>query len=770
MNLVRLAVLSVWCRDGGRHAIAVAFCTLSAVLLSGIDASGAPLRTLVRAGDLATDGSRLTAIEGLASVRGHVVFDAQTDAIVRVPSSGAPVALVRAGDPLPSPIPGTIETIGAVTVTPDGTVVFSAGLDSPAGTSALLAIDEAGSRVLVFGVGSPNSLAVNPARDVVMRRGATRLQLWRRATGDTFTIAIRRRTGVHDGRLDGIGAQPGLSDDGTVVFLASVRSSAPGRLSFSLRALRWRLDTGLEELASGAAVRRVPPSALSLARVAINRRGDVVEILGSDSATGVFVHPADGSPAYRVARPGDVVDGVALDAPEPGLLAIDDQLRIAFLGRFGAMRRVVLAENGTLRALTGDIGPAPITGAARLPADNAVAWTSNATLDLQNGQSVVSLGPRTAQPLGRGFGAVGAPSLDEAADAVIEMDRRSVYMATHRGALPLVRAGDAVEDAPPIAMLQGQQGNTGGDLSLLATLADGSRALLVRKGETLRRLVTDADPSPLGVVELSDLPPHDVGARHIALVLTTILPDGLLAQVLFDRTPRGELRAVASDMDESSATAQFANLDTPVALRDGIAFSSVVVDPESGAQTSGLFFARRGKVTAIATPGDRAPGSPARRISGIGTLVGTTRDAVFQAVLDEPPDRAAFFSWRPGRGLRRLNSPDADPQALSISPFVAAPPFVVGFEPAGEKTPGRLLILGPRSKTVLARNGDPSPLGGSLVIGDGLVRTRRGVAFLASREEDDTLAESIVEVPLPTTPSSQRSAPPRRRALRRADR
>jgi hypothetical protein len=58
------------------------------------------------------------------------------------------------------------------------------------------------------------------------------------------------------------------------------------------------------------------------------------------------------------------------------------------------------------------------------------------------------------------------------------MDRASVYLVTNRGVRPLVREGDAVENAAPIAILQGHQGNSAGDLSLVATLEDGRIALL----------------------------------------------------------------------------------------------------------------------------------------------------------------------------------------------------------------------------------------------------------------------------------------------------
>jgi len=730
---------------GRRHALSVAVWGLSAMLLTCPDAGGAPLRTLVRAGDLATDGSRLAAIGGLSTVRGHVVFDAREDALIRVASDGAPVVLVRAGDTLPVPTPGRIDVLAAPAVTPDGTVVFWAGLDSPAPASALLAIDAAGPKVLTLGTGTPTSIAANSALDVVMQQGTARLRLWRPTTAGFTTIAERNQELFTGDRLDRIGARPGLSDDGTVAFLASVRSSRPSRFRSSLVALRWRQDAGLEELAAGRAVRRISAGALASVRVAINRRGDVAEIV--DSATGVFVHPVDGSPAYRVAKPGDLVDGVALDGPEPGVLAIDDRLRIAFLGRFGATRRIVLAEGGGLRALTGDLGAAPIAGATRLPPGNAVAWISNGTLALQRGQAVASVGPHASQPLGPGFDATGAPCLDDAGDTIVEMERRSIYMATRGGALPLVRAGDPVVGAVPIAVVQGQQGNTGGDLSVHVTLEDGHRALLVRKGNMLRRLVTDGDPSPLGgVMQLDDLPPHDVGGRHAAMVLTTVLPDGSSVQGLFDRPSRGGLRAVVSD---AGGARQFFDLDTPLALREGIAFHSQVFDPKTGSQTIGLFFAHRGAVRTIATPGDRAPGSAGRHIADIGAVVGTGRDAIFLARLDGPGDQAAFLAWRPGRGLRRLDRPAPGSSAVTISQFVAAPSFVVGFEPDDGSSPGRLLALDRRGRVVLARTGDPSPLGGSLVIGDGLVPTRHGVAFVAARAADDARAAAILEVSLP---------------------
>ena len=219
---------------GGNHAIAVAW-GLCAILTSCFEATAAPLRALVKEGDLATDGSRLTEIDGLSSVRGGVVFDARTEAIVRIPSDGAPEVLARAGDPLPAPLAGHFETLAAPAIADDGTVVFSATIDSPEASDGIFAIDKDGVRVLGLGLGMPDALAVNASLDVVLRFGASRLAMWQKGAPRPVTIAQRRRRLPDGAALDRIASQPGISDDGTVAFQATVRSNTSLRLPLAGR-------------------------------------------------------------------------------------------------------------------------------------------------------------------------------------------------------------------------------------------------------------------------------------------------------------------------------------------------------------------------------------------------------------------------------------------------------------------------------------------------------------------------------------------------------
>jgi hypothetical protein len=60
------------------------------------------------------------------------------------------------------------------------------------------------------------------------------------------------------------------------------------------------------------------------------------------------------------------------------------------------------------------------------------------------------------------------------------------------------------------------------------------------------------------------------------------------------------------------------------------------------------------------------------------------------------------------------------------------------------------VALGRRRRTVLASDGDPSPLGGTIVIGEGPVLSPRGVACVASRTDGDGLPAAVLEARLPS--------------------
>ena len=229
------------------------------------------------------------------------------------------------------------------------------------------------------------------------------------------------------------------------------------------------------------------------------------------------------------------------------------------------------------------------------------------------------------------------------------------------------------------------------------------------------------------------------------MLLDAFIP-GSTKRVLFETASGGPLRAVVSEGQRQATGLEFSGLDTPLALRDGIVFSATVSDPTGTAPRSGLFFARRDTIVPIVMIGDRAPGSSGRRIDSMGGAMGTGRGVVFEVGLTGLADPEAFLAWRPGRRLSRLDRPGPARKAASIGPFIAVPPFVIGFE---EDIGPRLVALSRHAHAVLVRDGDPSPLGGTLTIREGLVRSPRGVAFIASSDPGDGRPAAIFEAALP---------------------
>jgi len=118
-----------------------------------------------------------------------------------------------------------LETLAAPAIADDGTVVFSVAIDSPEASDGIFAIDKDGVRVLGLGLGMADSLAVNASLDVVLRFGGSRLAMWQKGAPRPVTIAQRRGVLPDGAAWDRIGSQPGMSDDGTVAFQATVRAN-----------------------------------------------------------------------------------------------------------------------------------------------------------------------------------------------------------------------------------------------------------------------------------------------------------------------------------------------------------------------------------------------------------------------------------------------------------------------------------------------------------------------------------------------------------------
>gem|GEM_PF-6660518 len=679
-----------------------------------------PLQVLARPGDVATDGTRLGEFSGLVSVRGRLVARADEVALVRV-AGDIRTALVQLGDPLPPPLTGRFESLGALDVGASGAVVFTAPLPSPQTGDGLFEVDDAGVRVLAPELGFTDrarSVTTNAAGDVLVSyKGA--LMLWRRADG---TITSLVSSTFPDGAtLSGISAVPGLSDDGTVAFVAIVRQPRGRRPRDVLRIYRLTPDGTLTILAEYT--RRASSLTTKHSVIAVNPRGDVAQILGWGSADGVFLHPAEGGPPIRVAGPGDTVSGGVLQKVRRGVLAVDDQRRVAFLAQLHDGRHVVLADASGLRSLAGPLSGEEwaVRGGRRLPDSLSVAWQIRGLLFRSEDGSEPVLGPSIDEPLGLGFAVAGAPAVNRAGVMAVWVTRGALYELADTGARPVLRTGDAV-DGGRVRELFDHSASAAGDLLASVALDNGPYALLLKSKQAgWRQLLTSADRNDHGnEINGWDLSACDTRRGAVVAALSLGGSDYPFLHELRPGFPPKLLSILTPERTPFEGTGQ------PVLLDDGLAFMGW----KAGENEGSIFVRRRNAVRALVSPGTRVRGSRVASIIAVRP-VGSGNGLLVVAALED--STTGLFAWRPGDRLRRVDRPDWPWDSTWL---VGGPRVVASAGSLHESDPFAISLLAPRGVQTLVVAGDPSPLGGSLTLDafEGnerpLALTRRGVAFL----------------------------------------
>jgi hypothetical protein len=677
----------------------------------------ADIEVLVASGQRDNDGYALHGFAGLTGGPRSITFQASTDAIVQIGSDGARV-LVRSGDLLPAPLTGTFNALGLSAVSDSGAVFFSALADSPDIARGVYRLDEHGLAQVRANVGTSSNLAVNRGGDVVLQ--TTRRLRVLHADG-TLVPSQQKRT---RGRFP---APAVINDDGVVAFVEDV-------LNRSFSVIRWRPDVDLGEPVHTESVGR---RARKLARghVSINAHADVAFFATAGSGVGVFMAPGDGLPTVQVAAEGDRLGAGTLESISPDFVGIDDSRSVVFLETLpDGRRQLVVADGGTLATLGDPLDPGATQFAPRLTASGAVAWVSGGAPWRLDGRVATRLDPQRRNGLGTGFVASGT-SLAADGTVVATLSRHAIF----RHGAPLrsvVATGDVIPGAGPIVGIGGHASHDE-STAFLATVEDGRQILALASPSGPRRLAMAGDPvrggQTLGTLD----GPFDWDGRRAAAT-----EDASQAVVLV--SPDGSLDLLAASGDRSPGGAYFLFFGSPIVVRQGVVVPASV-DSRAG---QGLFLLRDRRAHVIVGPGSRAPASGGKVFVDFQTVRRMGPGVAFVATLqgDDAATELAVFSWEPHVGIRRLDA-RAHRQGLTLDGPVATQGTTLIALGYTDREQG-IFLLGRYRPRLLLRDGDTSPLGGSIAIplDTGLVPLHDRAVFVATLESGARSSEAILAV------------------------
>ncbi|HUE29808.1 MAG TPA: hypothetical protein VMR79_02985, partial [Verrucomicrobiae bacterium] len=397
---------------------------LAAVLVAHSVPAEATPQILLRSGDAAADGLRLDGFRlPAASSAGQIGLLATTSGILRE-DGGVLAVVVKTGDALPAPLPGTFGALSGATIADSGAIAFAATLDSPLAGAGIFVAGPGGTvaRVLELGPVSATTVArpaLNQAGDLIYRRAAS-LFFLPSGSDASVPVALRLAPAPGGGTFRRVGPSAVLSDQGVVAFSADARRGPSGIFT-------WDATSGLEVAAEEGAASPIPGATYGSFDgrdgVSINdgQIAFVAPLAGSATA-GVFVRDLAGGVTAPVAKVGDLVGAEPLVTIRPGFVGLNALGEVAFVGVFGSGAKLVRADGGTLSVVTIDPGPAP-GFASRLSDGGEAAWLDDGAVAHYTGSSVRHVAGRSGTtPLGGGFSAL-LPSINGAGAVAFGVSR-----------------------------------------------------------------------------------------------------------------------------------------------------------------------------------------------------------------------------------------------------------------------------------------------------------------------------------------------------------
>jgi hypothetical protein len=625
------------------------------------------LRVILDSGARASDGLAMGSIDGLVAASPRDLAFVSSSAAVFLHRNGVTAAAVRAGDPAPPAVGGTVAEICCAAMNDQGTWAFATTLNGGVTRSAIV-LHRQGSPPSVLPLdGGVAALALNAHGHVAYRAGQA-LYLWA-GTGEPLRVASRS-----DPALDVIGrARLGrllVSAAGTVVFAAADRRSLQRGI------FRWTAATGVTPVVVTGQLSPLPGFFWDVYTDSfdVNGAGDVAFVTtiapfaGGMLLHGVFRSAGGSSSSAVVARPGDFVAGESMVEIDPEYVGIDDAGGVTFEALLPSGRTLVRSVAGLATVLT------PIDAAAKrfAPTPDSggrVAWLRGNAIEGYDGagtRSVLALeGDATQGPGSTNDGV----TISAGGDAA---------WVTSRTALHRVRDG-----VPAIVRYAG----------------DDTFTYAFRQGELL---VLSTAPTPA-------IPTQTAPEEHLSI----FLGDHLVPLVRSGTGVPGGTMTFAPGM-----------LDSLVWRGSEAIFEVLIHTPPTAIRALARYRQALGILDILVREGDAAPGG--MRITSATPLPVLGGPPVFKATFDA--GGGGILAVESGRLRSVLATGEARPRRRAVKSIAGVAVdgdqlFAVATVGPGGKPDQRVLnwtgLRAARPRT-LAANGRPAPGGGRLAAFDRL--------------------------------------------------
>lgn len=693
--------------------------------------ASADLVVLLKSGDVAPDGRSLSSFGSpAAGTKTKAAFLGTTSAVIT--KSGSTFAtVVKTGDPLPAPLSGTFNSFADPVINDSGNVAFRAGVNSTGANSGLFYCCDAGAIVPIalaggtmggpLGVQDPPDM--NNNADVVYKLGNDELRLWSLATHSSVLLADTSTASPGGGTFRGFNDRPVVNDAQRVAFQADVSGGPEG--IFVTAPLSSITACALEDAASPIAGGTFGTWASS-GEVAINAGGKVaftsnISQPGPDTS-GVFLCDPSGPIVVTIAKEGDLVAGTPLTGFDDEFVGVDSAGDVAFEGRFGTSRRLVVKAGATLNGFSTFTSSAT-DFAPRLPDIGRIIWRQGSSIQREEGTGtpVTVVGPTDVTPIGVRVSAR-EPSINNLDVNVFRATQSVLYRLDH-GALEVVATPGGPSPGVGTYAFIGAPAYRRSSLAFEAEDNGGLDSLIVlKKGhDPAIQAVRNTDPAPGGGT-------FDLGSGVLDVTGSTVLfassvSGGTATGGLFAKnTHSGNVDTLALEGDAAPAGGLFS---TFVAVHPAGHETAFVATLDSAA--NGIFVTSSSGPTQIVREGDVLPGTGGGTLGQLGTVAVDGKRVAFTGSVTGGTVADGIFFWNHG-ALSRLVS-QGDPAVGGatfgplfidpIAPGFTLPPFALARSPAfiapligGPAFEGLFIARADGSITSLVLTGAPTPLGG----------------------------------------------------------
>lgn len=736
----------------------VSVCVVVVALVAWLGASSARAGTatvLLKSGDVAPDGRTLAAFaDPVATGATTVAFRGTTAAILTRTGSGFGL-IAKTGDSLAGAgLTGTINNVFTPAISDGGLVAFRATLNSTDADTGIFLSDGVNTvPLLLVGGTSGGTITTTRPLDVddvglVVFDADDRVCV---ALGSCGAVAVAGGTSPGGGAFQSFSDRPVVGNSPTlaVVFEAEVVGGPDGIFTQNfpgpgLTAVA--LTGGASPIAGGTWGDFDAKQALSVNASGMIAFTSDVTLPGPDTS-GVFLYDPTGPTITTIAKEGDLVDGQALTAFEPEYVGVNDAGEVAFEGRIGTTRKIVLASGGTLTTL-GTVTTSFRDVSPHLNASHAVIGRTGNSVQRIDGATTTLFSPADTTAIGLG-GAPSFPGGNQSGVVAFRATQDVLYRLAQETVTPIATPGDAAAGGGTIQMVLAHTAQ-GRSIAYLADLGGGQRMIgLVRSGSPATRLVDTSTTTPAGgLYGLFD--PQGEVTLELAVQGSTVLFEsqisgGSASSGIFRvDTKNGDVEALAL----ASNTGPFSSFDALAAAGREAAFIG------SGDAGTGVYLTGRNGPTPLALVGDAVPGRPGDTFYSFGGIVASGRRLAFTARVLPGLDSGVFV-WDRGTLRTVLITGDTGPGGGTFDADVGnvVPPplalhgrglaFVSPFSSAFSD--GIFLDMGGISTILL--DTDPTPLGGTYqTLLSPLSYTGRAVVLEAALTPDAGVQNALVSV------------------------